>query len=175
MLIFLFGLIFILVASYAYAGFSAAPWVPCRSADTKRICDLAKICPSDTVIELGCGDGRILAAAARRGARCIGYEISILPYLIARIRAQLTPAPYPRPKILLRSFWSTDISVATVVIIFLMPAVYKKLSEKLLREAAPGTRIIFYVWPMREWQPVQIDKPSGRPALYLYEIPNQPK
>ena len=168
----IFFLVFIVVLTYAIGGYSAAPWVPCRTYDAQRFCDLAHIGPNDTVIELGCGDARIIAAAATLGATCTGYEISLLPYLLAKARTFFSK---PRPRILFKNFWSADISSATVVAFFLLPAAYERLSKKLLTELKPGTRIICYVWPLPpdKWTPILKDKPTKGLALYVYEIPNR--
>lgn len=169
----LFGILFVvfllIAGSYALGGYSAAPWVPAWSHDVERFCDAAQISPSDIVYELGCGDGRILAAAARHGARGVGYEISLLPFCIAWLRARFVQ---PHPRILLKNFWTADLSEATVVILFLLPEPYKKLQPKLQRELKPGTRVVCYVWPMLGWTPIRTDLQPGRPAIRVYEMPN---
>jgi hypothetical protein len=51
-----------------------------------------------------------------------------------------------------------------------MPKIYPKLKEKLEKELKEGTKVITYVWPMKDWEPIKIDKNEGCPNLYLYQI-----
>jgi len=84
LIIFFIGLA--LGATFAYAGFRGAPWVPMRAGDVERVVRLAAIKPGQTVYDLGCGDGRLLFAAATHGAVAHGFEISLLPLVIAKVR-----------------------------------------------------------------------------------------
>jgi SAM-dependent methyltransferase len=167
MLFWLYIIVLIILLSFVYASLRAAPWVPMRSNDVKRAIDLAEIKEGEVFYDLGSGDGRMIFAAARVGARAIGFEISLLPYLIARSKEFFVKAKI-KPQTKLRDFWSIDLSAADIVYIFLMPKIREKMKEKMGKELRPGTKIICYVWPIPGWQPDKIDDVPGRPKLYLY-------
>lgn len=162
----LFIIVTILLASAVVASFSAAPWVPVWRRDLKNILDLAQIKSGITFVDLGCGDGRVLVAAAKLGARAIGYEINFLPYILAKARQLINPKL--NIKIYFKSFWNADLSQVDIVYCFLMPKVLDKLQTKINHELKPEARVISYVWPLPNWkfeQKIQTDK---QPAIYLY-------
>lgn len=157
----------LLLGTFAYAGLSAAPWVPTRKRHIDRALSLADMKQGETFVDLGCGDGRLVVAAARRGFRSIGYEISLIPYLLALVRR------FPvrdRCQIRYQSLWKADLRNADVVYIFLMPESTDKLIEKFRREMKPGSRIISYVWQLHGWEPEKIDVVKNDLKLYLYRV-----
>ncbi|OGH62270.1 MAG: hypothetical protein A2848_01820 [Candidatus Magasanikbacteria bacterium RIFCSPHIGHO2_01_FULL_50_8] len=163
----IFSIIFLLLLSYAYAAHSAAPWVPCRADDVQRIIALARIKPKQKIFEIGCGDGRILFAAAKRGAHAAGCEISLIPYLIAQ--ARLLFVRNNKPKISYKNLWNVSLVDADLIIVFLTPRIMEKLRAKLEHELKPGARVLCYVFPMHAWHARQIDKPEHRFGIYLYQ------
>ena len=162
-----FLLIFLILATFAYAGVSGAPWVPTWKSDVDRFIGIADILPGQVMVDLGCGDGRLVFAAARVGADARGYEISLLPYLLARLRA-----PFARGKgrasIFFRDLWKTDLRDVDVVYFFLMPDKIDRLKEKLMRELKPGAKVISYVWPIKGWNADRELIEEGHTSLYLY-------
>jgi SAM-dependent methyltransferase len=76
-------ILYIFLGTFAYAGIKAAPWFPTWSRDIDRFLKLAEIKPGQKFYDLGCGDGKLVFASAKAGATAVGYEISLLPYLIA--------------------------------------------------------------------------------------------
>ncbi len=153
--------------SAAYAGLSAAPWVPTKKGDIERLVTLAKVKPGDVVYELGCGDGRVLVKLVQTlGARGIGIEISILQMLVAKIRAAMSHADVT---IKWASLFKTSLRNADFVYLFLMPAAYAKIRPKLEAELKPGARVVSYVWPIPGWEAKEVSKEAGKLDLYLYE------
>ncbi|MFH0818810.1 MAG: class I SAM-dependent methyltransferase [Patescibacteria group bacterium] len=167
-MLFDFVLIFVIIilTSAAYASLKGAPWVPTVKHDVERAIKLANIKPGEVFYDLGCGDGRLVAAAADRGAKSIGIELSFFQYLIAVIRN----LSRPNTKIKCQNLFKTDLSQADVVYFFLMPKHYQHIMQKFKQELKPGARVVAYVWPIKEWTPVKIDKIDKKCALYLYEI-----
>lgn len=163
-----FGLFLLIVGTAAYAGLRAAPWVPTKKKDVLRFLGLAKIKSGEKFYDLGCGDGRFVSAATRAGADAVGYEISLLPYFLAKLRGLfLRNKNY---KILYKDFWKQDLKDADVVYIFLMPDAFEKLKAKFTKELKPGARVISLVWPIKGWEPSQVSKEDGRVSLYLYKM-----
>lgn len=152
----------------AWAGWRAAPYVPTRSADVERMLRLAAVQPGEVVYDLGAGDGRFVLAAAQRGAQAVGFEISVLPFLVAwlRTRSQRSPS---RAQIRWQDFFHQDFSRADVIVCFLTPGAMAQLGPKLRRELKPGARIVSYAFAIPDWTPVTKDKPTPRTmAVYLY-------
>jgi len=166
-----FVLFFLFLITSAYAGWSAAPWVPIKGTDAERILKLAEIKPGQKFYDLGCGDGRLVCSAARSGAEAIGFEISLLPFLAAHIR-RLFQKDRHKIRILFRDFWSADLSGADFVYFFLTPRIYPKLKVKLEQELKKGAKVIAFVWPIEGWQPIKVDIQKGRLAVYLYDTYN---
>ena len=145
------------IVTFAYAGLRGAPWVPTRGHDVGRFLKLADIKPGQKVYDLGCGDGRMVCAAANAGAQAQGFEISLFPYVLAKLRASVarhcvaqclaTGIISGSCKISFRDFWNVDLSDADILYFFLMQKCYPKLKEKLERELKPGTKGLSYVWP----------------------------
>ncbi len=159
--------LFVLVATFAYAGFRGAPWVPTYRHDVERFLQLAEIKPGQKFYDLGCGDGRIVCAAAKAGAQAQGFEISLLPYFLAKLRCV---SQRKRCAIRYRDFWKVNLGDADLVYFFLMKKCYPKLKEKLARELKPGTKVIAYVWPIEGWSPVAVDMVKGYPPVYVYKV-----
>ncbi|MFA6593952.1 MAG: hypothetical protein WCT16_01715 [Candidatus Buchananbacteria bacterium] len=161
-------LLFLVLLTAAYGAYSAAPWLPTRRRDVKRMMDLAELKPGDKVYDLGCGDGRLVFAAAKRGATATGVEVFFLPWLYARVKSFFIP----RSKILFGDLFFQNIADADAVFIFLLDKSYKRLKEKFSRELKPGTRVIVACWPIAEWQDklVNSSQPADNLPLFVYKI-----
>ncbi len=160
-----------IVGTAAWAGWKAAPFFPTAGRDVNRLLDVAGVTAEDTVIDLGCGDGRMLFAAAARGARAIGYEISLVPYLVAKGRWFFSPVR-SRVQVRLKSFWLADLSSATVLVAFLLPRSMSEVARRLAPGLRPGTKIVSYAFPIAEWEPIRRDKPDPtRLPIWVYATP----
>ena len=167
-------ILIVMIFPLAIAGISAAPWIPTRKRDIKRIIDLADIKKGEKVYDLGCGDARVLIAAAKeKQAQCVGLELSWLQWLHARINV-IANGVGKLVKIKLKSFYTEDLSMADVVFIFLLPKSFKKVQTKLNLEIKPGTRVLVAAWPMPDWDKYLVEKHKPNKekdiALYLYKI-----
>lgn len=161
---FLFWLQFVFVlviATFAYASWVGAPWVPSRRRDVARIMKLAGISPGQKFYDLGCGDGRLVRAAAKAGANAVGFEISLLPYFMAKIHLGR--------RVKFTNFWNVNLGDADVVFFFLTPKILEKMKTKLRQELKPGAKVIAYVWPFPDWQPKEVSESPGFPKIYLYQ------
>jgi tRNA A58 N-methylase Trm61 len=163
--------IIIVFGSAAYAGMRAAPWLPVFKKDLDRILKLANISDTDTVYDLGSGDGRVVAALAHNsGAHIVGYEISLLLYVWSRMKL-LFCGLRTRVEIRYADFLKRDLSQATVIFFFLTPMATKKLAPKFRKELKKGTRIISYSFSLPDWTPRQVERrtPTSIPIFY-YEV-----
>lgn len=114
---------------------------------------LAEVGPADTVYDLGSGDGRIVLAAARDfGARAVGIEIDA--ELVARSRAHAREAGLAeRVEIRHGDLFRAELGEATVVALYLLPTVNRRLRPALLDGLAPGSRVVSHRWGMGDWKP----------------------
>ena len=167
-----------LVAAAAAAQ-DEVPFVTTPDQVTLAMLELAAVGVADHVIDLGSGDGRIVITAAKRfGARGLGVEI--VPELVAKSRAFARAAGvHDRVEFREQDLFRTDLAGATVVTMYLLPAVNLQLRPRLLT-LAPGTRVVSHDWDMGDWAPdrtVTIDVPDkavGREKLsrvHLWVVP----
>ena len=111
----------------------------------------------------------MVCAAALSGAQAQGFEISLLPYFLAKGRCYFSGAR-GNCRISYRDFWNMNLSDADLVYFFLMQKCYPKLKAKLERELKSGAKVIAYVWPIMGWTPIAVDTEPGHPPFYLYQI-----
>ncbi len=167
--LFIIIILLAIFGTFAYAGYKGAPWVPTRRDDLTTIIDTLKLTKESVFYDIGCGDGRLVIAAAEQSARATGLEISLLPYLLAQIRRLFSPAR-SRVQIRYKNLWHTDLTDATHIYFFLMPEMFPRLMAKLKKELKPGSIAVSYVWPLPQWVPTQTIKRDKQPTLYLYTI-----
>lgn len=150
MIVFLIlGALLALLFGFVIGAISGAPWVPAFKRDIEAVLDDTGLKSGDSFVELGCGDGRVVIAAARRGANVVGYEINPLLWLVASIKV-LT---WPNARIKLRNFWRVDLSKADVVMTFLVPRTVGRLENKIKREMKPGSRLVSYIFKLPTLKP----------------------
>jgi len=156
------------------------PYVPTTEEAVKAMLKLADVKPSDMVYDLGCGDGRIVIAAAKEyGAHGVGIDIN--PERIAEAKENAKKAGVEN---LVRfeenDLFDADIHEATVVTLFLLNSVNLKLRPKLLKDLKPGTRIVSNTFGMGDWKPVKelivgdpVEGFSLSRKLFLWTIPQR--
>ena len=149
-----------------------APYVSTVTQDVEAMLDLAGVGPGDYLIDLGSGDGRIVLAAARRGAMAHGVELREDLVAEARRRARRQGLE-DRVSFVQGDIFDAPISAATVVTLYLMPEVNIQLRPRLLAELQPGTRVVSNSFHMGDWTPD--DRVSGRSSggLLYWVIPAQ--
>lgn len=124
-------------------------WVPTSSRLVDAMLDLAEVGPTDSLVDLGSGDGRTVIAAARRGARARGIEFNPDMVALARRNASLAGVA-DRATFEQADFFATDLSTATVITMFLLPRLNLQLRPRLLA-LAPGTRVVSNSFDMGDW------------------------
>lgn len=154
-----------------FAGFSAAPWVPSFKKDLSLAVAAADIKPKEIIYDLGCGDGRFLFYTAKhtQAGQIIGFEISLLPYLYAKIKTLLIKDT--RIKVRYQNFFKADFGRADVIYCFLLPKTMKKLKRKILREMKPGSRLVSYVFSLPGVKPAKesVIRDKNLP-IYVYRF-----
>ena len=150
-------------------------WVPTPPEVIKVMLDLANVGPKDLVYDLGCGEGEILIAAAKRGARGVGVDLD--PVRIKNAKANAArEGVTDKITFYEQDLFKTDISKATVVTLYLLPELNERLRPTLLKVLRPGTPVVSHDFAMGDWQPEQtVEVPLTRThRAYLWRIPPRP-
>jgi Methyltransferase domain len=148
-------------------------WVPTPDDVVERMLVMAQVTPNDFVWDLGAGDGKIAIMAAKKfGARAVGVEYNPEMVKHANENAQKAGvAGTGAGKAVIRhgDIFATDFSQATVVTLYLLPALNMKLRPQLL-SMRPGTRIVSHSFSMEDWEADEISTLDGRRA-YFWIVP----
>jgi SAM-dependent methyltransferase len=145
------------------------PYVPTGPETVAAMLKLAGMTKNDLVIDLGCGDGRIVIAVAKEyGAHGIGVDIDPERNKEANENAGkegVTNLVEFRQG----DLFDADIRKATVVTLYLLPSVNMKLRPKLWRELKPGTRVVSHTFDMEDWKPDKVEEVGGS-QIFLWVI-----
>lgn len=152
------GLIFMIFGLIPLKG---APWLPSLKPHRRAAFELLKLKPGQTIIDLGCGDGRFLKAAAKRGYYAEGYELNPFMYAIAWL---VTRRYFKRVKLHFGDMWKADISQADAVYVFLLDKYMKQLDDKLKAEAKPGLLLASHTFKIPDKKPI-----GHLYGVYLYK------
>jgi len=140
-------------------------YFPSDNERVRKMLKLAGVGRGDVVVDLGSGDGRILIAAARLGAKAVGYEVD--PVLVYQSRKNIKRAGVKNlAKVHLRSMWRADYNEATVITVYLFPKFMKRL-QKLIE--AKLTHLVLVVSNDYQFPDEKYIKRSGNCYLYKFE------
>jgi hypothetical protein len=153
--------------------------VPTPQEVVERMLQMARVGPTDYVIDLGSGDGRIVVTAAKQyGAR--GFGVDLNPDRIRESNENARKAGVTdKVAFYQRNLFETDLSQATVITMYLLPRVNMELRPKLLG-LKPGTRLVSHDFSMEDWKPdtqVTMDVPAkwggtgGKSDIFFWVIP----
>ncbi|HUY85425.1 MAG TPA: methyltransferase domain-containing protein [Candidatus Dormibacteraeota bacterium] len=137
-----------------------APYLPTLKPQILAALELADLKPGNTLLELGCGDGRVLLAAAKRGYNAVGYELNPLLAAIAWLRTRR----YRRQvRVVWGDFWRADWPPAEVVFTFLLTKYMPKLDKKVMRYAHKPVKLVSYAFTIPGKPPA-----AAKNGVYLY-------
>jgi SAM-dependent methyltransferase len=129
---------------------------------------MAQVGPRDLVYDLGSGDGRLVIAAAKRGAQAVGVEFN--PELVALSESRARAQGVARKARFVRGdIFETEFSDATVVTLYLLSTLNMRLRPTLLK-MRPGTRVVSHAFSMDDWEPDEVSRAEQRTA-YLWIVP----
>jgi ribosomal protein L11 methylase PrmA len=166
-------------SAFAQAAAQEAPtrrpdviFVPTPEEVVEAMLQVANVTKNDVVYDLGSGDGRIPVTAAKKyGARGVGIDID--PQRIKEANENVAKNGVgDKVKMLNADLFTTDISEATVVTLYLLPSLNVKLMPKLMKELKPGTRIVSHAFDMGDWKPEKELDVNGR-KVYFWTIPKR--
>lgn len=147
------------------------PYVPTSETVVAKMLDMAEVGPGDYVIDLGSGDGRIVIAAAKRGA--FGHGIDLDPRRIKEARENAKKAGVEDRVVFIEgNVFNTDVSRATVVTMYLLNSVNIQLRAGLLSSLKPGSRLVSHDFDMGDWKSDQFLREETS-DVYFWIIPAQ--
>jgi SAM-dependent methyltransferase len=146
-------------------------YVPTPHEVVDRMLAVAKVRIGDVVYDLGCGDGRMVIAAAKKyGTRGVGVDLDPARIREARENARREGVEH-LVTFKVGDMFETDIREATVVLLYLLPELNRRLKPKLFAELQPGARVVSHDWDMgRDWPPDEYVKLGGD-GIYLWIMP----
>ncbi|MSO82731.1 MAG: class I SAM-dependent methyltransferase [Acidobacteria bacterium] len=151
-----------------------APYVATPPGVVDRMLTLASVTSRDLVYDLGCGDGRIVIAAAQKfGARGVGVDVD--PARIAEAQRNAARAQVEHlVTFKLQDALETDVSEATVVTLYLLSSQNVALRPMLTRQLRRGARIVSHNFAMGDWEPEIVDTFTSTDdqsrTLYLWRV-----
>jgi precorrin-6B methylase 2 len=146
-------------------------YVPTPEPVVAKMLQMARVGPSDVVYDLGSGDGRIVITAARDFGARRGVGIDLDPKLVRISKENARKAGVQdRVEFRVGDIFDADLSEATVITLYLLPAINVKLMPKLLRELKPGSRIVSQAFDMGDWAPQQTELVDDR-KVFLWTVP----
>jgi SAM-dependent methyltransferase len=156
-----------------------APTAPSPERAVDRMLEIAHLKPGETLYDLGCGDGRILIAAAKRyKVKGVGIEISSRLSQVATENVKKAGLQ-EQIRVVHGNFMQTDLSDANVVTLYLATTANDMLRPNLERYLRPKARVVSYDYPIPGWKPIETSETEGHQGaahvIYLYEIPNSIK
>jgi SAM-dependent methyltransferase len=150
---------------------SGIPWVPTTRRRVRRALEMAGLRPGETFVDLGCGDGRVLVAAARDfGARAVGIEISLLHCLAALARARLAGVG-DRVRVRWGNIYRADLRQVDVAFQYGHSRLAGRLGTRLAGQLRDGARFVSIAVDFPGWKPEAIDREE---LIFLYRMPPQP-
>jgi Mycolic acid cyclopropane synthetase len=158
-----------IVAYFLYASFAfGAGYQPTPARAVRRMLDLAKIQPGETLYDLGAGTGAIVFSAARKyHARVVGVEVEPLRILILKLRLWWG-GPRDRVRFEWGNIFEVDLRPAQIVAVFLWPGAMERLRPRLESQLADGARLVSHWHKVPGWTPEVYDEEL---RVYLYRWP----
>jgi|SRR5690242_13398450 SAM-dependent methyltransferase len=153
-----------------------APYVTSPEHAIDKMLQMANLRSGETLYDLGCGDGRILIAAAERyKVKAVGIEIS--DHLARTAAEKVKKAGLQNQvKVVHGNFMRTDLSGADVVTLYLATTANESLRPNLEHYLRPNTRVVSYDYPIPGWKPIETSESEGHHGtnhtIYLYQVPN---
>ena len=153
--------ILVLIACFSFVLVVGPPYLPTLNKQVIAALDLVDLQPGETLLELGCGDGKVLIAAAQRGLQVVGYELNPLLAFLSWLRTRR----YRRQaKVIWGNFWTRPWPEADGIFVFLLPRLTSKLHTKLMRYPYRPIKLVSFAFVIKAKQPA-----AERAGVYLYE------
>lgn len=156
-----FVIIGVIILCFGLVVLVGAPYLPTHSKQVEIALDMLALPEGQTLLELGCGDGKVLVAAARRGLNVVGYELNPILVVVCLVRGWR----YRRQiKVVWGNYWLKDWPAASGIFGFILPKYMNKLDKKVIQWYKGPVRLASFAFIIPHKQPV-----ASREGVYLYE------
>ena len=145
---------------------TGSPYVPSTDEMVKNMIRLANVQKGDSVTDIGAGDGRVLIAAAKKGALAEGWEIDPIVWKKAQKNIKRNTLD-DRVKVHFGSHWKHSLAKYNIIFVYQLTEKLPPLEEKIKKECRPGTKIIANTYPLKASKPKKIDKTN---KMWLYRV-----
>ncbi len=154
-------ILFLLAGCFGYVLLFGAPYLPTLNKQVEQALDMLKLKPGDTLLELGCGDGKVLIAAAERGYKVVGYELNPILAFIAWIRTR----KYGRNvRVVWGNFWRKRWPAADGIFVFLLGRYMSRLDTKIAHEYGHPVKLVSFAFEVPGRRPK-----ARKHGLFLYQ------
>ena len=157
----LFVVISLVAFCFVVVLLAGAPFLPTLKPQIAATFTLLDLCPGDTILELGCGDGRVLIAAAKLQIQAVGYELNPILAALAWLRT-IRYRKYVR--VVWSDFWGADWPEAQAIFAFLLDRYMDKLDRTIQRYPHRPLKVASFAFQIPHKQPTRTDK-----GIFLYE------
>jgi SAM-dependent methyltransferase len=153
-------IIVVIMLCFGGVVFVGAPYLPTLAPQVQAALELADLQPGETLLELGCGDGKVLIAAAQAGLHVVGYELNPLLVLVAWLR---TRRYGKNVRIIWGDMWHSDWPEAQAIFVFLLPKFMAKLDTKIAHYPHKPVKLVSFAFAVPDKSPQQTKK-----GVFLY-------
>jgi 16S rRNA A1518/A1519 N6-dimethyltransferase RsmA/KsgA/DIM1 with predicted DNA glycosylase/AP lyase activity len=156
-------LLVVLIVSFGSVLLFGAPYLPTLKSQIEAALDLAEVTKGQKMLELGCGDGRVVLAAAKKGIEVTGYELNPILAGIAWLR---TIKYRHNATIIWGDFWQKPWPKADTIFVFLLPKYMDRLDQKIKQSSQGGIKLVSFAFQIPNKTP---DGQQGGVYLYVYK------
>jgi len=167
LLLLVFALLLFVIILFFFLLFDAfldLPYVATKRHKIETILKFANIKKGETVVDLGSGDGRLLFASAKKGAKVIGYEINPFLVVLTRIHASLKGLS-ENIRVYKKNLWQADLKVADVIFVYGRKKTMQKFEDFVYKNAKKDTRIVVNTNPFPNKKSLKEEN-----KIFLYKI-----
>jgi SAM-dependent methyltransferase len=151
----------VILFSFSFVLLFGAPYVPTLRPQVESALELVNLKPGETLLELGCGDGKVLIAAAQTGVHAVGYELNPFLACIAWLRTRRFKG---RVRVVCGNFWTKQWPAAEGIFTFLHPRFMKKLDTKIVQSNMQNVKLVSFAFEIPGREPKQ-----RKNGVLLYE------
>lgn len=161
--------LFAVVGCFGFVLLFGAPYLPTLRPQVELALDMLKLEPGQTLLELGCGDGGVVLAAARRGLNVVGYELNPLMAAVAWLRTWRYHKN-GQVRVVWGNFWRQSWPPAEGIFTFLLQKYTADLDTKIIQYPHKPVKLVSFAFTIEGRKPVR-----SAQGLYLYQYPKGPR
>lgn len=158
----LFVVLILVILLFGYVVFFGAPYVPTLGKQTQTALDLLDLKPGQTLLELGCGDGKVMIAAAKQGIHVVGYELNPILAAIAWLRTRRFGS---NVQVVWGNYWHKDWPLTDGIFVFLLDKYMTRLDNLVIQKyQGKKIKLVSFAFEISDKKPVK-----KRDGLFLYQ------